>query len=228
MSYDLTGQRFGYLTVISRAESDPKRKERRWNCLCDCGEMTAVPSYRLRHGGVTSCGCHQYDRNFCSKKAKWNQRLYRVYQSIQTRCYNQNSDNYYLYGGRGITICDEWKEFDNFCDWALSNGYDESAPFGECTIDRIDPNKGYSPDNCRWVSMKKQNNNRRNNHLITFNGETKTIAEWEREMGLYRGAILIRLKHGWDIEHALTVPRLRGSGHYFQKTYGSANKGTAE
>ena len=188
--------------------------------------VVTVPSYRLRHGGTTSCGCHKYDRNFCSKKAKDNPRLYRVYQSIKSRCHNHRSDNFYLYGGRGITICDEWKKFDNFCDWALSNGYDEAALFGKCTIDRIDPNKGYSPDNCRWVSMREQNNNRRNNHLITFNGETKTIAEWERDNGLYKGAVMSRLRSGWDIEHALTVPRLRGSGHYFRKTYGSANQRT--
>ena len=174
-----------------------------------------------------SCGCHKYDRSFCSKKAKNNPRLYGVYQSIKTRCHNPNNSNYHLYGGRGIDLCDEWKEFDAFCDWALSNGYDENAPFGECTIDRIDPSKGYSPDNCRWVTMMRQNNNRRNNHLITFNGETKTIAEWERHLGLYNGAIYERLKSGWSIEHALTIPRLRGSGHYYRKTYGESTQGTS-
>lgn len=227
MSYNLTGQRFGYLLVVDQAPSDPKRKERRWVCRCECGNHTVVPSYRLRHGGTLSCGCHKYDRSFCSKKAKNNPRLYGVYKSIQTRCHNPKNSNYYLYGGRGIDLCDEWKEFDTFCDWALANGYDENAQFGECTIDRIDPDKGYSPDNCRWVNMTRQNNNRRNNHLISFNGETKTIAEWERHLGLYSGAIYERLKSGWSIEHALTVQRLRGSGHYYRKTYGESTQRTS-
>lgn len=225
MSYDITGQRFGHLTVIERVESDPNRKEWRWKCLCDCGNYTVVPSYRLRTGGVKSCGCHAHDRDFCSKKAKNHPRLYRVYKDMIRRCTYSKDDSYHLYGARGISVCDEWSKFDAFCDWALKNGYDENAPLGECTIDRIDGNKNYSPDNCRWVSMRVQNNNRRDNNKITFNGETKTITEWEREYGLCHGTITKRLKRGWSLEHAITIPRMRGSGHYYRKTYGETNQG---
>lgn len=218
MSYDLTGQKFGYLTVVNQEPSDPKRKERRWRCLCDCGNYTVVPSYRLRHGGVTSCGCHQRDRNFCSKKAKNNPRLYRVYQSIKTRCYNPKNQNYYLYGGRGIKLCNEWLVFDNFCDWALASGYDKDAEFGKCTIDRIDPDKDYSPSNCRWVSMCEQNNNRRNNRKITYNGTTKTATEWSREIGIESCLIRERINNGWTVEEALSIPVLGRCEHYYRKT----------
>lgn len=186
--------------------------------MCACGNYTVVPSYRLRHGGVTSCGCHQHDRNFCSKKAKNNPRLYRVYQSIRTRCYNPNNQNYYLYGGRGIKLCSEWLAFYNFCDWALANGYNENAEFGKCTIDRIDPDKDYSPSNCRWVSMREQNNNRRNNRKITYNGITRTAAEWARETGIKSGLICQRIDNGWAVEEALSIPVLGRCEHYYRKT----------
>ena len=216
MSYDLTGKKFGYLTAVEKVESDPKRKEWRWRCLCECGKYTTVPSYRLRHGGVKSCGCHQRDRDFCSKKAKNNPRLYKIYKSMVLRCNYKKNENYYLYGGRGISVCEEWKQFDAFCDWALANGYNETANFGECTLDRIDSNGNYTPENCRWVSMKVQNNNRRNNHRVTFNGETKTVTQWEELMGLWHGAINYRLSRGWSVEDAICKPRGRGSGNYHE------------
>ena len=210
MAYDLVGKKFGYLTVIERAESDPKRQERRWRCLCECGKYTEVPSYRLRHGGVTSCGCHQRDRNFCSKKAKNHPRLYRIYRNMLRRCNYQKDDNYRFYGGRGISVCDEWNTFDAFCDWALANGYDERAAFGKCTIDRIDGNKNYSPDNCRWVDMRVQANNTRRNHLLTAFGKTMTIAEWSRYTGLNHGTIYSRIAiSGWTPEQALSTTSIR-------------------
>ena len=217
MSYDLTGQKFGYLTVINREESDPKRKEWRWRCLCECGNYTVVPSYRLRHGGVTSCGCHQRDCNYRSKKAKNHPRLYQIYRDMKARCKYESNDNYYLYGGRGIKVCDEWKNFDAFCDWALEHGYDETAPFGKCTIDRIDSNGDYSPDNCRFIDAVEQANNRRNNHYITFQGKTQTIAQWERERGFRVGTISNRLKYGWSEEEAISLPILGKGERYCRK-----------
>lgn len=210
MKYDLIGQKFGYLTVVDEAEKDPVRQECRWRCVCECGKYTVVPSYRLRHGGVKSCGCHQHDRHFCSKKMINHVRLYRVYRNMLRRCSNSKSDNYHWYGEKGISVCEEWKTFDVFCDWALTNGYNENAPYGECTLDRIDINKGYSPDNCRWVDMRTQANNTSRNRMITAFGKTMTLAEWSRETGLKRNTIDRRLTvSGWTPERAVSTPSSR-------------------
>ena len=214
---EMIGKTFGYLTVIEQAASDPKRKEHKWKCLCECGNYTIVPSYRLRHGGVTSCGCHQYDRNFCSKKAKNHMRLYRVYKDMVRRCTYSKDDSYGLYGAKAISVCDEWKTFDPFCDWALANGYDENAPFSKCTLDRIDGNKGYSPENCRWVDMQTQANNTKANHRITAFGKTLTIAEWGRESGISARVIADRLRYGWTPEESVSLPVYKGGRKYHHK-----------
>lgn len=218
MSYDLTGQKFGYLTVVEKAGSDPKRAEWRWLCKCDCGNLTIVPSYRLRHGGVTSCGCHQYDRNFCSKKAKNFPRLYRIYRGMKTRCTNPKYTYWHRYGGRGISVCDEWQKFDNFCDWALSSGYEERDL--ALSIDRIDVDKGYSPDNCRWATATQQANNTSRNHFISAFGKTMTIAEWAKETGIKDRTIYCRVaKYGWTPEEAVSIPTLGRGEHYYRKTH---------
>lgn len=220
MSYDLTGKKFGHLTVLEKAGSDPKRAEWRWLCKCECGNLTIVPSYRLRHGGVTSCGCHQYDRNFCSKKAKNYPRLYRIYRGMKTRCTNPKYLYWDRYGGRGISICDEWQNFDNFCDWALSSGYEESKRCPALSIDRIDVDKGYSPDNCRWATATQQANNTSRNHLISAFGKTMTIAEWARETGIKDRTIYHRVaEYGWTPEEAVSIPTLGRGEHYYRKTH---------
>lgn len=220
MSYDLAGKKFGHLTVLEKAGSDPKRAEWRWLCKCECGNLTIVPSYRLRHGGVTSCGCHQYDRDFCSKKAKNYPRLYRIYRGMKTRCTNPKYQYWDRYGGRGISICDEWQNFDNFCDWALSSGYEESKRYPALSIDRIDVDKGYSPDNCRWATATQQANNTSRNHLISAFGKTMTIAEWARETGIKDRTIYHRVaEYGWTPEEAVSIPTLERGEHYYRKTH---------
>ena len=220
MSYDLTGKKFGHLTVLEKAGSDPKRAEWRWLCKCECGNLTIVPSYRLRHGGVTSCGCHQYDRDFCSKNAKNYPRLYRIYRGMKTRCTNPKYQYWDRYGGRGISICDEWQNFDNFCDWALSSGYEESKRHPALSIDRIDVDKGYSPDNCRWATATQQANNTSRNHLISAFGKTMTIAEWARETGIKDHTIYHRVaEYGWAPEEAVSIPPLGRGEHYYRKTH---------
>ena len=159
---DLTGQRFGRLVVIGRA-GHSKKREILWLCLCDCGKTTTVPGFNLRIGNTGSCGCLNSEmakkRNTTHGKSR--SRLYGVWSGMRQRCCNPSSPRYFQYGGRGILICDEWlHDFQAFYDWAMANGYDENAPRGQCTIDRIDNDKGYSPDNCRWVSMKVQRHNR--------------------------------------------------------------------
>ena len=196
---DLTGQRFGRLTVVSRAENDRHRNSR-WICVCDCGKKKEIHGMSLRRGKTLSCGCLGMEA--VTKHGKRNQRIYKVWRSIKDRTGNCNDRRYKNYGGRGIGLIDEWGEFSAFYAWAIRNGYTE-----ELTIDRIDNDKGYYPDNCRWVDMKTQSNNRRTNRNITYNGETKTIAQWAECVGIKASVLYDRIsRRKWDIEHALTTP----------------------
>lgn len=171
---DLTGQRFGYLTVLNPTD---KRSSGSvvWDCICDCGNHKEVRAIRLLSGEVDCCGHHctakqrntkqRNNGNRINAKHYYKERLYRVWQDMKCRChYPSSGKSYKNYGGRGITVCEEWnKSYEAFRTWAHENGYDENAPRGQCTLDRIDVNGNYEPSNCRWVSMKLQNNNRRNN-----------------------------------------------------------------
>ena len=129
-------------------------------------------------------------------------RLNGVWRDMRYRCNNSNSNYYSHYGGRGIKVCDEWNEFINFYEWSMKNGYKEGL-----SIDRIDVDKGYSPENCRWVDMKTQQRNRRNNRIIEYNGMSLCIAEWSEVTGLHRKTIAYRLDNGWSIEDTLTKPK---------------------
>lgn len=190
---DLTSQKFGMLTVIRKQGN--KNGHALWECSCACGNTTVVRSGDLRRGKSRSCGCSQ------TKHGGHGTRLYRIWGGMKTRCYNKEDHTYPLYGKRGITICPEWRDsFETFRDWAQANGYHEGL-----SIDRIDPNGPYSPENCRWATIKEQENNRRNNRCITFKGETKTLAQWAAVTGIHRGTIQWRLNHGWDVEKALTT-----------------------
>ena len=134
--------------------------------------------------------------------------LYKRWTTVKERCYNPHCTSYFRYGGRGIVMCDEWRDsFESFFNWSMSNGF---TP--ELTLDRIDNNKGYSPDNCRWVDMKVQSNNTRKNVFLTFNGETKTLTQWAEQLGGTNYLVGLRLKNGWTIEEAVTTtsrPRRR-------------------
>ena len=165
---DLTGQRFGRLVVIERAGSD-RYNHAMWKCCCDCGCVLVVCSGNLLRGLTKSCGCLKLEsiqkRNTVHGKRK--NRLYLVWINMKKRCSNPIVHNFHRYGGRGITVCDEWiNDFQSFYDWAMANGYDENAPYGQCTIDRIDNDKGYGPDNCRWVDIATQNRNKSNSRKV--------------------------------------------------------------
>lgn len=133
-------------------------------------------------------------------------RLYRIWKSMRTRCMDKNAKAYENYGGRGITICSDWDDFMKFYRWAIESGYDENAERGECTLDRIDVNGNYCPENCRWVSMKEQFNNKQHHYMLTFSGKTMNLAQWSKAYGIRRETLRSRLENGWDVEKALTHP----------------------
>lgn len=209
---DLTGNTFGRLHVESRAPNAVRsngKTRTMWNCKCDCGNTCIVDSYTLTHGKQISCGC--FKKAQMSKLSKThgmtNTRLYNVWSGIKSRCYNHNTYEYRFYGQRGIEMCDEWRNsFEAFYEWAHNNGYSEDAPRGRCTIDRVDSNGNYCPENCRFVTQLEQANNLRSNHRVEYNGETHTIAEWSRITGISQYKIRNRITRlGWSPKRALTT-----------------------
>jgi len=198
---DLTGERYGRLVVLERAPNDGRRTM--WRCVCDCGTEVVVRAENLRSGNTKSCGCYKIDHPARFKHGYAHTRLAGTLARMKNRCYNPKNYEYANYGGRGITICDEWlNDSTSFYEWAVNNGYDDSL-----TIDRIDNDLGYSPENCRWANVYEQANNKRNNTRITFNGETHTIAEWGRIVGINANLLYARRSAlGWDTERMLTTP----------------------
>lgn len=200
---DLTGQRFGRLVVLSENGRSHSGKKR-WLCQCDCGNQTCVVAGDLRSGRTRSCGClHKESAKIkATKHGKRYSRLYRIWCSIKRRTCVKTDSGYSKYGGRGIGICDEWKQsFESFSEWSLLNGYSD-----DLTIDRIDNEKGYSPENCRWTTEDVQSRNKRNNVWITYRGETHVLSDWAKLTGLSFTTIRHRLDSGWTVERALTEP----------------------
>ena len=204
---DLVGQRFGRLTVLYLVEANGKGVT--WHCKCDCGNEKDVSSRCLLGGHTKSCGCIAKEgNNYKHGGAKTGdfERLYRVWERMKERCNNPNFFAYDRYGGRGIKVCEEWLDYNVFRDWALSHGYDKDAEHRKCTIDRIDNNKGYSPDNCRWVDQKAQNNNYSRNRVIEYNGEKHNVSEWSTITGIPYYTLMNRIRRGYTVEELFTIP----------------------
>lgn len=202
---DISGQKFGRLTAI-KPDGRYNSGNIKWLCLCDCGKYTHSDSSKLRKGGVKSCGCYASERmtKINTKHNGFGTRLYEIWRQMHCRCYGENTKAYKHYGGRGISVCKEWKEFEQFKEWALSSGYQDNL-----TIDRINVNGDYCPENCRWATVKEQANNRRSCHVVQFNGEKHTISEWADIYKVDQRRLYDRLsRYGWDI--GVAVSRLKG------------------
>lgn len=173
---DLTGIRFGKLVAIKPCGKKYNRTV--WLCQCDCGNEIEVVGTSLSSGNTNSCGCTKL------KHGMFGTRLYNVWHTMKERCYLETQISYKNYGGRGIKVCSEWQEFIPFMEWSYANGFDENAKRGECTLDRIDPNGDYCPENCRWVSWDIQANNKSTNVFIEYNKVVDTLSNHARKVGL--------------------------------------------
>ena len=218
---DLTGMKLGMITVI-----EPYGRDKNGNCTylckCDCGNEKVITSRYLlnTHNGTTrNCGCIAAKaRSENMKKINGfyhghsKERLHRIYNSMKGRCLNQNNYDYQYYGGKGVSVCDEWlRSYEKFKDWAMSNGYQE-----DLTLDRIDVNGNYEPSNCRWVSMKVQSNNKTVSVYITHHGETHTLKQWSEITGINYSTICKRYQKGKSPDEILKKKA--------RKTHGTESK----
>lgn len=199
----MIGKKFGRLIVIEELK-ERKHGSKVYRCQCDCGNIVNVRKDMLKSGNTRSCGCLQREKARVVGKDKCTHgqsktRLYNIYHHMINRCYNKNLLNFRNWGGRGITVCNEWKDnFMTFYEWAINNGYKDTL-----TIDRIDNNKGYDPTNCRWVTNKTQSNNRRTNILLTYAGKTQNIKQWSAELNTKYVTMCYRYHAGWSTKHIL-------------------------
>lgn len=183
---DITGQTFGRLTALYRVGKN-KQNNAVWHCKCQCGNETDVSLPALQNGKSLSCGCLKkeklIERN--TKHGLTKTRIYKEWKAIKDRCYRPTHEYYEYYGGKGIQVCEEWKNnFDNFYEWAINNGYQD-----DLTIDRKDNTKNYCPENCRWVTSKEQANNRTNNVVVNYNGVWLSINEVASILGKSYGYV---------------------------------------
>jgi hypothetical protein len=205
---DMTGQRFGRLVVLNYSHS---KNAAFWKCQCDCGQITIVRGATLRYGTAKSCGCGSREaarRNAAMARDKrrvphpYPRKMKDMLKNMISRCYDPSNKRWANYGGRGITVCPEWRsDIRAFYRWVVANGYKPGL-----TIDRIDVNGNYEPNNCRFATMIIQQNNTTRNVRLTWNNRTLTISEWARELGVRTAAIGHRHERGWTIERIFTQP----------------------
>ncbi len=195
-----TGDRFNRLTTIRFIEMR-YNSHQYWLFRCDCGKEKVMSVNSVKNGNAKSCGCLKNETSFLNldqfKHGMTETVIYNTWQSMIQRCLNKNHPHYKNWGGRGITVCPEWMEFENFyADMG-------DRPEGK-SLDRIKNNLGYYKSNCQWSTPKEQCNNRRSNRLLMLNGKTQNISQWAEELGINRKIIYARIYRGWDIKRALT------------------------
>lgn len=195
---DITGHKFGRLLAVKRTKTLNGKEY--WLFKCNCGKEKEIRKSHVTSFAILSCGCFNKEKitkhGFADKKDG----IYRMWERIKYRTQNKNFKQYKDYGGRGITVCDEWlKSFISFRNWCLQNGYKKGL-----SIDRINNDGNYCPENCKFSSRKEQQRNRRNNVIIKYKDESKCLADWAEEKGLKFSTLWCRLfVYGWDIERAL-------------------------
>jgi hypothetical protein len=200
---NMLGNRFGKLTVLKHTGFFKSHAV--WLCRCDCGKEQTVVGYHLRRGDTKTCGCTHPRQTHGLSKSRLPE--YSVWRNMRQRCRNANNFDYHNYGSRGIDVCKRWEDFGDF----LSDMGPRPSPKHQ--IDRIDNNRGYEPENCRWVVCKKNNRNRNNNRLVSYRGETRCVTEWAEIVGLSAGTLWNRLKRGWPVERALTETLNKSKSH---------------
>ena len=205
---DLTGHTFGRLTVMHRHEENDPQGKPRWVCSCSCGQTTVVRRADLRNGRTKSCGClmaesrlHRTRKHGCSRVKQVSSEYY-TWQAMKRRCLDPNNKCFHLYGGRGIAVCDRW--MNSFSNFLLDMG---PRPFKGAHIDRVDSEKGYSLENCRWATPQQNARNKRNTLKVCYNGVVESVCELADRVGLNPDAVRRRLRRGWSVERALEQPK---------------------
>lgn len=204
---DIKGNRYNKLVALEFSHSHQKNAY--WKFQCDCGQVTTLAAHSVKRGDSKSCGClrKQVSTELNTKHGQTRQnaeynRLYRIWSQMKRRCYLDTVKAYPRYGGRGIRVCDQWlDDFEAFKAWALSNGYK-----AHLTIDRRDNDGHYTPENCRWVTYKKQANNRSTNRMVIYRGEPVTLASLSDMSGIPQGTLAYRLDNGWSPDEAASTP----------------------
>lgn len=193
------GLRSGRL-VIDRFHHKTPSNHKYFVCKCDCGNEVVVRGSCIVQQSTKSCGCYAEECRIkrATKHGMFGTRLYTIWSGFKRRCYDEKVEGYRWYGKNNISYCEEWDDFSNFYEWAMKNNYTD-----ELTLDRIDSKGNYCPENCRWVSMKQQQRNRKNNHVVEYNGEKHCLSEWAEIYGINYNTLLTRIRRGFPFEEVL-------------------------
>lgn len=203
---EIPKMKFGRLTPIRIANENGRVK---WLCQCDCGNYTEVIQKNLCNGNTKSCGCLAREINPKRTHGLSGKRIYVLYLGLKGRCYNPTNSSYKWYGEKGVRMCDEWKnDPEAFAKWSYESGYDENLPRGVQTIDRIDPNGDYCPENCRWITIQEQQRNKTNLKLYEYNGEKHLLCEWAEILGIDFDFLRSRVcDYNYSLQEAICSPK---------------------
>ena len=203
---EIVGKRYGKLVVLAIDTYKDKSNHKYLLCQCDCGNQKKIAMNHIRSGASRSCGCGVVESTIKRNTTHngTHSRLFNIWNGIKRRCFNRNDSRFKYYGGRGITLAPEWEDFSAFQKWSFAHGYSDSL-----TIERIDVNGNYCPENCKWIPFEEQARNKTNNRRITINGETHLISEWCKAANVSTTQVYWRLRQGWNIQDALFKPDAR-------------------